>query len=93
MGLLIEVRQGTRMAPEDHFNPVGRAVSSAHPNDLGRKAKRDTQINEIGVLADNRISMVAGEAPDSKIRGPIKSDRIDVCRVRVKIGQPFYETR
>jgi len=92
-GVLVETRQNIVMESEDCFNLPGGAIPSANPDHFGRKAEQSAQITKVGILAGDGISLLASGVPNSQVRGPAKSDAVDVRRSRIKIRQAFHQPR
>jgi hypothetical protein len=65
----------------------GRASSGEGLDYFGGKPEQCIQITEIGILTDDHIRLVASEVPNSKVRRSVKSDVVDMRRLRIDVRQ------
>ena len=79
-GVLVKTRHSIVMESEDCFDLPGGAVPSANPDHFGRKAEQGAQITKVGILAGDGIPLLASGVPNSQVRGPAKSDLVDMRR-------------
>lgn len=72
-------------------NVLGRAITQANPQDLGRMAAHSTQLLEILILGEEDELVHLGMFPDCLIRSTPQSDIQRVLRPRIAVGDQIYE--
>jgi hypothetical protein len=63
----LEGFESSGMTPKTGENLGGRAVSQAHPDDLGRRAMEKTPLVKVIVLGNDGMPLLAGQRPDGLV--------------------------
>jgi len=61
--------------PHQLLDSTRRTIPNPNPNDLRRKSKNETSLEEVRILGDDNVIVVAGVLSDRFVRGVPQSNK------------------